>query len=214
MIVAFSVHDVSMPQTTKATTSPSISPQQSGSCCDCGDPEAWRVPIGCRYHPPLNDSTHTPTQSTPKASYRKLDSPSIPPPQMDRSSVPLDLLDSMTRSISYALEFIIDTLDYSPEECNVPENEEALLGQPSQDPTEKDLFAIVLWNDEKHAFSEVNRQLVETCGCTLEEAVTHTDRMDEEGRGVVEAGQLQLSTIRNCPWVGEGRSWSDGPARL
>lgn len=94
----------------------------------------------------------------------------------------------MTRTISYALEFIVDTLDYSPDECNVPESEADLLSQPSQDPTEKDLFAIVLWNDEKHAFSEVNRQLMETCGCTMEEAVTHTDRIDEEGRGVVEMG--------------------------
>ena len=162
--------------------------QQSGSCCDCGDPEAWRQNIGCRYHPPSKDSSHTPTQSTPKAVNRQLDASATIPPLSDRTTIPPDLLDSMSRTIAIALEFVIDTMDYSPDECQVPPTELGLKDQPSLDPSMKDLYAIVLWNDEKHAFTEVNRQLMETVGCTAEEASQHTNRIDEQGRGVVEMG--------------------------
>jgi E3 ubiquitin-protein ligase UBR1 len=144
------------------------------------------VPIGCRFHPPSSDSSNTPTQSTLKASFKRLETPGATDLLGESSSLPADLLDSMSRTISDALEFILDTLDYSPDECNVPETEKELLEQPSQDPTPKDLFAIVLWNDEKHAFSEVNRQLVETCGWTEEAAMSYTDRIDQEERGVVD----------------------------
>ena len=26
----------------------------SGGCCDCGDPEAWKVPVHCQYHAPIS----------------------------------------------------------------------------------------------------------------------------------------------------------------
>lgn len=94
----------------------------------------------------------------------------------------------MAQTIAYALEFIIDTMDYSPDECIIPRTELGLKDQPSLDPLMKDLYAVVLWNDEKHAFSEVNRQLMETVGCSMEEAIAHTNRIDEQGRGVVEMG--------------------------
>ncbi|KAJ7758417.1 hypothetical protein B0H14DRAFT_3598370 [Mycena olivaceomarginata] len=31
-----------------------------GGCCDCGDEEAWRRPIGCPFHPPAPDSEKDP----------------------------------------------------------------------------------------------------------------------------------------------------------
>lgn len=34
--------------------------QQSGGCGDCGDEEAWQVPIGCPFHPPSSQPVEIP----------------------------------------------------------------------------------------------------------------------------------------------------------
>ena len=79
--------------------------QQPGGCCDCGDPESWRVPPNCPNHSLANAP-----QKTHKNPGRSLDvwSPTKYPA---RSSIPLELRESVSRTIAYALIFILDTLD-------------------------------------------------------------------------------------------------------
>ena len=48
-----------------------------------------------------------------------------------RIDVPQELQQTMRRTVGYALDFIIDTLDYSPEEPSVPANEAELCVQPN-----------------------------------------------------------------------------------
>ncbi|TDL22308.1 hypothetical protein BD410DRAFT_256866 [Rickenella mellea] len=173
--------------------------QQSGGCCDCGDPEAWRHPIGCRFHPPSPEASSTPTQSTPRASTRPLSVPFALQDHPNRASVPPELFESMSRTVAYALDFLLDTLDFSPDEPSAPRTEDELKMQPTCDPLTKDLYAVVLWNDEKHSFDEVITHICDLTGRTREEASVITNRIDEYGRGIIELGAytphlLELAT--------------------
>ncbi|EJD04513.1 uncharacterized protein FOMMEDRAFT_107268 [Fomitiporia mediterranea MF3/22] len=153
--------------------------QQSGGCCDCGDQEAWRYPIGCRYHPPS-------AEEALRVPPRSLNAGSKSQALLNRPAVTPELWDSMSRTVAYALDFILDTLDYSPDETLLPTTEATLTEQVTADPLKKDLYAIIVWNDDKHSFDEVTRHLTDTCGCSTEEAANHTAKIDDHGRDIVE----------------------------
>ncbi|KAI0063243.1 hypothetical protein BV25DRAFT_1824839 [Artomyces pyxidatus] len=161
--------------------------QQSGGCCDCGDVEAWRAPINCPLHPAGAD---TPASLVAFASDQvpMLWGRDIPPVKNypHRVSVPPELRESMNKTVAYAIDFIIETLDYSPEETSVPTNEADLRLQPSADPMMKDQYCVVLWNDEKHSFSEVVDLLCSVTERTKEDATAIADRIDELGREVID----------------------------
>ena len=158
--------------------------QQSGGCCDCGDQEAWRMPVGCKYHPPSTDASSA--EQTPKATHRSLAFGKENPSPQQASTVPSELWESMSRTVAYALDFILDTLDYSPDETLLAKTEEALNSQPTADPLKKDLFAVMVWNDDKHSFEEVIRHLCDCCNCSPEEAANLVNNIDEQGREIVE----------------------------
>lgn len=151
--------------------------QQPGGCCDCGDDEAWRDSIGCPFHPPADASN--PPQPPAEDYLSVKDYPY-------RISTPPELQETMRRAVGYALDFIIDTLDYSPEEPSVPANEADLFVQPSADPMTKDVFSIVLWNDDKHSYDEVAKVLRDLLGRTRDEAGDVLRSMEENGREVIE----------------------------
>jgi len=159
--------------------------QQSGGCCDCGDEEAWRHPIQCPHHPPAG--LQDPTDTTPRLILTPLPNDLPPAPNYSfRVNAPADLKDSMRRTIAFALDFMLDTLDYSPDEPSVPANEADLRLQPSADPMMKDQYCVVLWNDDKHSHDEVVRLLCDLTGRSLEDAKAVEKRMEEIGRDVVD----------------------------
>ncbi|CAE6480929.1 unnamed protein product [Rhizoctonia solani] len=152
--------------------------QHPGGCCDCGDPEAWSVPLNCPRHPPAS----TPPTTQPYTHF--------PPKPRDRprTNVPPELRDSLARTIGYALDFLLDTLDFSPDDATPPA--EAELGRhPTADPTPTDRFSVILWNDEKHSFDEVIHHLVVTTGMSKIEAVQTANRVDQEGRDIIRTGE-------------------------
>jgi E3 ubiquitin-protein ligase UBR1 len=170
--------------------------QQSGGSCDCGDLEAWRQPINCPLHPPSQENrdyiasfTARTIQATPKVTPKVIPGSDIPPIRNypGRMSIPQELQDSMSRTIGYAVDYVLDTLDYSPEVTVAPSSEEMLWKQSSGDPMMmKDQFCVVLWNDDKHSFAEVIQLLQTLTGRTREEASEVADRVDEQGRAVIE----------------------------
>jgi len=97
----------------------------------------------------------------------------------------MDLRDSMSRTIAYALDFVIDTLDFSPDEALLPENETELRLQPTADPVHKELFMILVWNDEKHSFEEVLDLIIDATSCSRDAAMAMTNRIEDHGRAVV-----------------------------
>lgn len=170
--------------------------QQSGGCCDCGDAEAWRTPINCPYHPPtaevtnhIQAFTNQMIQSTPKVTPRVIPGSEVPPVNNypDRAVIPDELRESMSRTIGYAIDYVLDTLDYSPEVTGAPPKEDYLWKQPTGDPMMiKDQFCVILWNDDKHSFDEVIQLLCDMTNRTREEASVIADRIDEQGREIIE----------------------------
>lgn len=92
----------------------------------------------------------------------------------------------MGRTIGYAIDFLLDTLDYSPDEPSVPANDADLRLQPSADPMMKDQYCVVVWNDDKHSFEEVTQLVCDTTNRTKEQASDIARRIDENGREIVD----------------------------
>jgi E3 ubiquitin-protein ligase UBR1 len=141
----------------------------------------------CPYHPP---GTDTPASLVAYAAEHQpiLWGREIPPVQNypHRVPVPTELRESMTRTVAYALDFVLETLDCSPDETSVPTGEADLRLQPSADPMMKDHYCVVLWNDEKHSFAEVIDLICSLTSTPREEATEITNRIDELGRDVIE----------------------------
>jgi E3 ubiquitin-protein ligase UBR1 len=104
----------------------------------------------------------------------------------------------MSRTVAYALEFVLHTLEFSPDDTFVPETEQALGEQLTADPNPKDMFATIVWNDEKHSFDEVARHLCDTLGKSAEDAANIVDTVDEQGRDVVDISPLNSRVLENA----------------
>ena len=92
----------------------------------------------------------------------------------------------MRRTVAYALDFILDTLDYSPDEPIVPTNEADLRLQSSADPMMKEQYCVILWNDDKHSFDDVIKLLCDTTNRTKEDANELAIKIDEQGREIID----------------------------
>jgi E3 ubiquitin-protein ligase UBR1 len=86
----------------------------------------------------------------------------------------------MTRTVACALDFVLDTLDYSPEDAVPPHDEDELRSQPSAEPVAKEHYTLVIWNDDKHSFEEVIQNICETTSCPGDVASEKVTRVDEE----------------------------------
>lgn len=169
--------------------------QQSGGTCDCGDVEAWNEDPKCPYHIISSENSNSvkefinKTLTYPKATPKTIAGQEVPPVKdyPNRAAIPSELHESMSRTVGYAIDYILDTLDYSPDETACPRDEAALRAQPSADPMMmKEQYCIVIWNDDKHSFDEVTQLLVDCIGRTKEEAMEVVTRIDENGRDVVD----------------------------
>ncbi|KAJ3284110.1 hypothetical protein HK104_010088, partial [Borealophlyctis nickersoniae] len=153
----------------------------SGGCCDCGDPEAWKVPIQCKYHAPAPKEEQT-TES-------KLNASAVKP-----TPLPEGLVYCMRSTIATVLDFVIDTFADSPSDFAVPTTvDEVLSANPPESHEEAQRisdgrsapFACVLWNDEVHSFQEVIDQVVEAVHCSTAFAKSVAERVDAHGRDVI-----------------------------
>jgi len=92
----------------------------------------------------------------------------------------------MARTIGYALDFLLDTLDCSPDEPSVPSNEADLRLQPTADPMQRDQYSVVIWNDDKHSFDEVIQLICDTTNRDRKEATIMAHAIDEHGREIID----------------------------
>lgn len=93
--------------------------------------------------------------------------------------IPNELRESMIRTTDCVIDFILDALDNSPEET-VPPKEEADVQRLLLPLGREVPLATVLWNDEKHSFSEVTAELTELIGLTQKEALKTAELIDSE----------------------------------
>jgi len=152
-----------------------ISPGNSG-CCDCGDPEAWKIPMFCTIH-----SEHAQEQAKGKGKEAPL--------------LPDDLVAHIRMTVSRVLDFICDVISCSPEQLRHAKTRESIErdeklsrlastynGGDVESPEE---FALLLWNDEKHTVNEVQEQVARACRTTLKEGYKKAMETDSIGRSIL-----------------------------
>jgi E3 ubiquitin-protein ligase UBR1 len=154
----------------------SISLGNSG-CCDCGDPEAWRIPVHCSIHTDFGD-----------AAKRKA--------KGKAAELPQELVDSIRMTIGRTFDYICDVISCSPEQLRLPKSKESILedekssrlgsefynGDVVEEPCE---YALLLWNDEKHTVYEVRDQVARACKTTMKEGLLRAHETDDIGRSIV-----------------------------
>jgi E3 ubiquitin-protein ligase UBR1 len=157
----------------------SVSLGNSG-CCDCGDPEAWRLPVHCSIHTAYEDASQG--QDKGKA-----------------AGLPQELVEAIRMTIGRVFDYICDVISCSPEQLRLPKSKETILldekmsrltsqyynGDIIEDPCE---FAMLLWNDEKHTVTEVRDQVMRACKIGAAEALKRAHETDDVGRSIVKYG--------------------------
>ncbi|KIN04673.1 hypothetical protein OIDMADRAFT_156853 [Oidiodendron maius Zn] len=153
----------------------SVSSGNSG-CCDCGDPEAWRLPVHC--------SIHTTFDGPFKKEKGKA------------ASLPDELIESIRMTIGRVFDYICDVISCSPEQLRLPKSRESILvdekmsrlgtkyynGDIVEEPC---TFALLLWNDEKHTINEVCNQVSKACKVSKADAMKRALETDDIGRSIV-----------------------------
>jgi E3 ubiquitin-protein ligase UBR1 len=154
----------------------SVSMGNSG-CCDCGDPEAWRLPIHCSIHTAHSDGSKG--KGKEKA-----------------TGLPDELAESIRMTVGRVFDYICDVISCSPEQLRLPKSKETILldekmsrlgshyynGDIVEEPCE---FALLLWNDEKHTVNEVRDQVARACKIKEAEAMKRAHETDDIGRSIV-----------------------------
>lgn len=153
-----------------------ISPGNSG-CCDCGDGEAWKLPVNCAIHTAHASNAAGKTRQPP--------------------SLPDDLLESVRMTVARAFDYMCDVLSCSPEQLRLPKTEETIrldersshlaskwYEEDDDDPSPE--FALILWNDEKHTVDGVRNQVARACKRELSFGLDKANETNDVGRSVVE----------------------------
>ncbi|KZF22387.1 hypothetical protein L228DRAFT_283538 [Xylona heveae TC161] len=157
----------------------SISPGNSG-CCDCGDAEAWRLPVNCAIH------TAVPEEESAAAGKTVVD-----------KKLPDDLIESIRATIARAMDYLCDVISCSPEQLRLPKTEDSIKYDEEMsrltskwyggdiEPEEEPDFALILWNDEKHTVLEVENQVARACRETRRFGTRVANETNDMGRSVV-----------------------------
>ena len=95
-------------------------------------------------------------------------------------------INHMSYTITYALEYVLHTLEFSPDDLTVSVLEKELKDQPMADPNVRDIFAMIIQNDEKQSFDEVTQHLYDMVERLNKNATTIVDAIDEQGCEVVD----------------------------
>lgn len=154
-----------------------ISVGNSG-CCDCGDPEAWKVPMKCTIH-------------------SRLDGPSPQEKGKQASNVPDEVVQSTKMTVARVLDFICDVVSCCPEQLrqvktkeSITEDEKASRLSPESygmaEPLEEDPeYSLLLWNDEKHTITDVQNHVARSCKTTEAQAYKRAIETDTIGRSIL-----------------------------
>ncbi|KAF2012384.1 RING finger domain-containing protein [Aaosphaeria arxii CBS 175.79] len=161
----------------------SVSPGNSG-CCDCGDDEAWVRPVHCNIH------SAAPGPGSKAAGKAR-----------EGSLLPDEILESIRMTISRALDYLIDVFSCSPEQLRLPKTEQSILEDERTSrltskwygsgdlPEAKPLFALVLWNDEKHTVNDVRDQVARACKQKQSFGLAKAHEVDAVGRSTIKTSE-------------------------
>lgn len=145
-------------------------------CCDCGDDEAWRLPLFCAIH---------------------TDSGNAKGKEREQRKLPEELVKSIRLTISRVLDYFCDVISCSPEQLRLPktiegikQDEEASRLNPdwtdaADQEEEEPEFSLLLWNDEKHTIRDVAHQVSRACRERDSFGVARAHETNDIGRSVV-----------------------------
>ncbi|KAL2374829.1 hypothetical protein RJ035_004801 [Blastomyces gilchristii] len=151
-------------------------------CCDCGDEEAFKVPVLCAIHTEMPQDVEGAGKSSASSS---------------AAQTPAELVESVTTTISRVYDYFCDVISCSPEQLRLPKTENGIREDEAasrlsaewyggSDPVEEEPeFALVLWNDEKHTVTEVANQLSRACREGSKFGIEKANETHEIGRSVV-----------------------------
>ncbi|KAJ2796464.1 E3 ubiquitin-protein ligase ubr1, partial [Coemansia guatemalensis] len=157
----------------------------TGGCCDCGDPEAWKIPLRCRHHSSFEELEEVglePIVSSAGAPYV---------PGYNNSECPTSVKRSIELTIAVVLEFILETFATSPVSLSAQFDEVSIMEDAKNaslaigDHEQQQKYAVVLWNDEVHSYQDVIDQCTEALQCSQMEAKKIAETVDTCGRDVL-----------------------------
>ncbi|KAH8705569.1 putative ubiquitin-protein ligase E3 component [Talaromyces proteolyticus] len=145
-------------------------------CCDCGDEEAWRLPLCCAIHTESGDSKGK---------------------QRAKPELPATWVEDIRVTVSRSLDYFCDVISCSPEQLRLQKSEEGIRHDEEasrlhpgwygkgDEPEDEPEFALALWNDEKHTIRDVSHQVMRACRerASFGEAKAH--ETNDVGRSVV-----------------------------
>ncbi|KAI8617911.1 hypothetical protein BC830DRAFT_54838 [Chytriomyces sp. MP71] len=172
-----------------------------GGCCDCGDSQAWRMPVHCAFH----------SLEAPATDLNATDPTNLPSTEIPVSE---SVLAPIRSTVATVLDFIIDTFNMSPTDFTLPTRMETVLTANPPEPGDedcgsltvesgadpnvaafkRDMFVCVLWNDETHTFDEVIFKVSNGVNCSQERAAQVAVNVDAVGRDTI-ASSYQLSRL-------------------
>lgn len=155
--------------------------QGNGGCCDCGDDEAFRIPVNCAIHTDLKGKDREDEEK----------------PQ---SKVPEDLKEAVRVTIARAMDFMLDVISCSPEQLRLAKTEESIRHdeyvsrlEPQRyggvEEAADEEFAVVLWNDEKHTITDVQNQVARACKETSRFGMDRANETNDYGRTIIKYSQ-------------------------
>lgn len=167
----------------------------SGGCCDCGDAEAWRVDIACKYH----------------GGARTTDD--VAGPQLDQQT-----RTAIKASLSMMLDFVLNILYHARDSVRAPSLDDEtdpqldaaaarLTGEHYDalyDAMDEEAWSCVLWNDEKHNFEEVIDIVKRACKKNRAFGQSVANTVDKRGRATVYTGSLK-EAVRIATMLGRIR---------
>lgn len=165
----------------------------SGGCCDCGDKEAWKVEMCCRYH--YSDA---------------------PVDEVIQPVVPDDIERNIRATVGVILDFVLDVMFHAQDSAKAPRIDDetspvynaarARFTARRYDPDiESDMetsWSTVLWNDERHVFDEVIDIVKRVRRLTREYGRQIAQLVDSRGRATVYTGNLK-EAIRVATFLGK-----------
>ena len=160
---------------------------EGGGCCDCGDEEAWHTDLGCEFHSlfpcSVRDKGPTPVHIAGTQTFESA-----------LEHVPENVRQAFASFFECMMAFCLETLEHAREPAQLvvsPDVVDAIKRQESLEslfPTsdERPIFAALLWNDEKHSFSQVSEKILEVASATtVQGARLFAEDVDQHGRAVL-----------------------------
>jgi len=171
----------------------SISNGNSG-CCDCGDEEAWKIPVKCAVHSSIEQTTgFVPVEP----------------------AIPEDLIQAVHITIGRALDYFCDVISCSPENLRTGKTIESVQQDEAHSRLDKDTYVtgddiesnpeynLVMWNDEKHTLEEVQDQCARACRERVRFGLVKAEEANDVGRSIVSHSRDLKEMLRRAKIIEE-----------